>query len=281
MGLRMRKIAGLFAVFISAILVVPCFAALPPVTDGLAGCWNFDQGSLVTAIDMSGNGNDGTMMNTTYSSPPPGTPSTASLYFNNSGRSGYAYSYVTVPDSPSLRPSSGLTLAAWVKTNSTEGRLRDIISKQYGGGSGNSFVIWYHDDGRLWFATSVGSINVQRPSANEWHYIVGTYDGSYLRLYVDGVECGNSSATGSLLYDDSPVLIGADCNNAYHIPDEGWVGEIDEVLIYNRSLSQAEIMQIVPEFPPVLALLLFMSATTIGVVVYTWRRRKQAYSSFY
>jgi hypothetical protein len=100
-------------------------------------------------------------------------------------------------------------------------------------------------------------------------------------LYVDGVECGNSSATGPLLYDDSPVLIGADCNNAYHTPDEGWVGEIDEVLIYNRSLSQAEIMQIVPEFPPVLALLLFMSATTIGVVVYTWRRRKQAYSSFY
>jgi len=269
-------------VVISLTLIAPCFAySLPPVTDGLVGCWKFDEGSLVTAIDTSGSGNDGMMVNTTYSEPPPESLSTSSLKFNNTN-SGNAYSYITIPDSSSLRPSSGLTLAAWVKTDTNEGRLRVIISKQYGSSNHDSFVLWCHDDGRLWFSLEgVGVIQAGQPPLNEWHHIVATYNGSFMRLYMDGVEQSSGAATGSILYDNNTVLIGADSNQADHTPDEGWSGFIDEVLIYNRALNQTEIAQImIPEFPSVLTLSLFMSATIVGVIVYTRRHRKQANLSF-
>jgi len=101
-----------------------------------------------------------------------------------------------------------------------------------------------------------------------------------MRLYVDGVERVNGTFTGSIVYDSNPLSIGADSDRPDHTLEQGWDGYIDEVLIYNRSLTQAEIMQIIPEFPSVLMLPLFMSATIIGVIAYTWRRRKQANLSF-
>jgi len=272
----MRKIAFLFAVSVSIMLAVPCFAySLPPVTDGLVGCWEFDEGSGVTAVDSSGIGNHGLIVNATYSDDiPPQTLSNYSLRFNSTW--GNAYSYVTIPDNSSLRPSSGLTLAAWVKAGTYEGRMRTIISKQIGSGGGDSFVLWYHDDGNLWFDVGgVGHIMTGQPPANEWHQIVATYNGTLMQLYVDGVEKVSSAATGSIPYDNNTVLIGADSNQADHTPDAGWNGTIDDVLIYNRALSQAEIAQIIPEFPSVLTLSLFMSATIIGVIVYTRRHRKQ------
>jgi len=238
----MMRIISFLSVFVSLMLVVPCFASLPPVTDGLVGCWKFDEGSLVAAIDTSGNGNDGTMVNTTFSEDTPSLSlSTFSLRFNST-QSGNAYSYVTIPDSPSLRPNSSLTLTAWVKAGTYEGRMRHVISKQIGSGGGDSFVLWYHDDGNLWFDVGgVGHITTGQPPANEWHHIAATYDGSFMRLYVDGMEQASGARSGSIPYDNNSVLIGADDNNDDNIPDEGWDGLIDEVLIYGRALTQAEI----------------------------------------
>ena len=280
----MRKIVTLTAVFVAIMMVVPCFAVLPPVTDGLVGCWDFDEGSGVTAIDSSGIGNHGLIVNATYTGDdiPPQSQSGYSLIFNNT-QSGNAYSYVTVPDNSSLRPSSGLTLAAWIKTDITEQRSCVIISKQYGSSYRDSFALLY-GGGSVSFVLDSGAdyrgISTAKPSVDEWHYIVGTYNGSSMRLYVDGVERVHDTFTGAIAYDDNPVLIGAACDNANHTPDAGWNGTIDDVMIYNRSLTQAEILQIIPEFPSVLMLPLFMSATIIGVIAYTWRRRKQANSPF-
>jgi len=240
--MKMRKVAVLFAVFVSLMLVAPCFASLPPVTDGLVGCWDFDEGSGVTAVDSSGNGNHGLIVNATYTGDdiPSQELSGYSLVFNNWG--GNAYSYVTIPDNSSLRPSSGLTLAAWVKAGTYEGRMRTIISKQLDASNGDSFVLWYHDDGNLWFDVGgVGHILIVQPPANEWHHIVGTYNGSFMRLYVDGVEKVSSVATGTIPYDNNPVLIGADSNQADHTPDAGWNGTIDDVLLYDRALNQEEV----------------------------------------
>jgi hypothetical protein len=277
----MRKIEVLFAVVVSIMLVASCFAYTPPpVTDGLVGCWKFDEGSGVTAVDSSGSGNHGLIVNATYSDDtPPESLSTFALRFNSTW--GNAYSYVTIPDNSSLRPSSGLTLAAWVKAGTYEGRMRTIISKQYEASNRDSFVLWYHDNGNLGFSLDgVGYIQTEQPPANEWHHIVATYNGTLMQLYVDGVEQVSSAATGSIPYDNNPVLIGADSNQVDHTPDAGWNGTIDDVLIYNRALSQTEIAQIIPEFSSVLTLLLLMSATIIGVIVYARRHRKQADLSF-
>ena len=243
MGSKVGRIAVLFAVFVSIMLFVPCFAySQPPVTNGLVGYWKFDEGSGVTAVDSSGIGNHGLIVNATYTGDdiPPQALSGYSLVFSSTW--GNAHSYVTISDNSSLRPSSGLALAAWVKAGNYEGRMRTVISKQYGDSTADSFVLWYHDDGNLWFDVGgVGHITIVQPPANEWHHIVAAYNGSLMQLYVDGVEKLSSVATGSIPYDTNPVLIGADSNQADHTPDAGWNGTIDGVLIYNRALSQAEI----------------------------------------
>lgn len=275
----MKKTASLFAVVISMILGASCFASLPPVTDGLIGCWNFDEGSGKTAIDSSGNGNNGTIVNATYTNDDPAillTP-TFSLRFNNTA--GSAYDYVTIPTNPTLEPSSGLTLAAWVKTSSTADRIRVIISKPYGGSGDDSYVLWY-DGSLLQFSLQgIGRISTAQPTANEWHQIVAIYNGSVMQIYVDSIEEASATFSGALVYTDNPVLIGADINLGTK-PDEGWSGLIDDVLIYNRSLTQTEISQIIPELTSVLFLPLLMSATMIGVIIYAWRRNKQTIPSF-
>ncbi len=279
----MRKIASLLAILVSVILVAPCFApsqAYP--TNGLVGCWRFEEGSGTTALDSSGSGNNGVMTNATYTDDTPGQiVSMFSLRFNNTA--GNANSYVRIPDNSSLRPSSGLTLAAWIKADTVETRSCVIVSKQYGSSYHDSFALWYQY-GNVNFVLDSGTnyrgISAAKPSANEWHYIVGTYNGSSMLLYVDGVERAHDAFTGAIVYDNNPVLIGADSDQASHTPDAGWNGFIDEVLIYNRALSHAEIAQIVPEFPSVLALSLVMLATMAAAVVFTRRLRKQATPAF-
>lgn len=113
-----------------------------------------------------------------------------------------------------------------------------------------------------------------------WSYVTATYNATTgdVKLYVDGTEV---STTRNTLRVPNP-------NPSYnmHIGVTGgpltmyFKGSIDEVRVYNRTLTPAEITQIIPEFPSVLPLALFTSATIIGVIVYTSRRRKQTISTF-
>jgi hypothetical protein len=77
---------------------------------------------------------------------------------------------------------------------------------------------------------------------NEWHHLVGTYDGASIRLYVDGAEDPASPVpyAGPIHVDDFPVWIGANAER----PGRGFVGRIDEVLVWDRALTQAEILEL-------------------------------------
>src|ERR1041385_4039347 len=66
-----------------------------------------------------------------------------------------------------------------------------------------------------------------------------TYDGSYLRLYVNGVEDGSLAVSGSLITTTQPLLIGGSVPGPWNFP-----GRVDELALYNRALSSAEIKDI-------------------------------------
>ena len=63
-----------------------------------------------------------------------------------------------------------------------------------------------------------------------------TYDGATLRLYVNGVQVSSVARTGSIATSANPLQIGGDS-----IYGQYFQGLIDEVRVYNRALSQAEI----------------------------------------
>ena len=73
-------------------------------------------------------------------------------------------------------------------------------------------------------------------AANTWSYLAETYDGSTIRLYVNGTQVGSLAASGAVLSSTSPLQIGGDS-----LFGQYFSGLIDEVRVYNVALSAAQI----------------------------------------
>ncbi len=71
---------------------------------------------------------------------------------------------------------------------------------------------------------------------NRWSYVAVTYDGATLRMYVDGEQVSSRPSAGAIQASDDPLWIGG--NRPY---GEHFDGEIDEVRVYDRALTQGEI----------------------------------------
>ena len=151
-------------------------------------------------------------------------------------------SYGEVPDSDSLDSNlKTMTLSAWVKINSFPGSDKEY--KEYApvdkGGSYH-FAIgpWGHvafDVGTKNYALgSLGTIATNATpqlSRGNWCHLVGTYDGSFANLYVNGTKegTGPQAISGSIADNPNPFYF-------------NWMdGMVDEVRIYNRALSDDEV----------------------------------------
>ena len=150
--------------------------------------------------------------------------------------------YVEVPHDASLDTNTAMSISVWAKV-AVSGALDVIVDKRVGAGNRSwtieksatdlySFAIRKSDDS-TW--VTVGSINI---ASDTWTHIVGTFDGSNLRLYVDGtLEDTDSSYSGTIQAGaTSPLKIGATANS----PD----GYISNVALYNDALTADEVKYI-------------------------------------
>ncbi|MGQ3685877.1 MAG: LamG domain-containing protein, partial [Candidatus Loosdrechtia sp.] len=78
-------------------------------------------------------------------------------------------------------------------------------------------------------------------SLNAWHHLVGVYNGSTLKLYVNGTEVNSIAASGSLDTSTYPLRIGT---RAVDPVNRYFKGSIDEVRVYNRALSEQEVQSL-------------------------------------
>ena len=108
-------------------------------------------------------------------------------------------SHLIVPGSASLRVTNAITLEAWVNPSSVSGSTpRTIISKldypNQPNGSQSAYLLGLTNNGRLFFTVSAtGSartnttlVTTQTLPINQWSFIVATYDGAALRIYLNG-----------------------------------------------------------------------------------------------
>jgi hypothetical protein len=216
-----------------------CFAASAPTfaqSSGPVAAYSFDAGSGSTVVDTTGHNNTISLLNgPTWRTGKYGSAVT----FDGSNDVGVAASA-----QPALNLSGrSLTLSAWINPSSNSG-WQMIVNKPYTAGHGAPYFDWsMHREtstGRL--VAFLGCEAAQRPSnssipLNTWTHVAVTYDGTALRHYINGVLDRSTAVSCSVTNTNSrPIRIGANGAGA-----EVMNGAIDDVRIYDRPLSAAEI----------------------------------------
>ncbi len=216
----------------SSAFVASIVLAVGAPPSGLVAAYGFNEGTGTRAADASGNNLAGTVSNATWAVGRFG----GALKF-----SGQSTSRVTVASSPLLQFSTAFTLEAWVNPQVAQQSEPTLIAKEipgnlqyvlYAKGLGVGPNVYTLSGGNYQTAAAASTI-----PANTWTHLAATYNGNTLSIYVNGVLTSSNTVSGSLATGSGSLRIG---NNAI-FGSEGYSGLIDEVRIYNRALSAAEI----------------------------------------
>lgn len=212
-------------------------AAAPPPA-GLVGHWTFDEIEGASLRDLSPHGNHATLVRSPDQVP--GRLGKA-LAFGSDRRE-----FVRVPDSPSLSLTGPFTVAAWVKPAAWTGPAQRAVVEKWESSPGASrgYLLRMNVERRVRCLVAdesgdVGPTGATALPADAWTHIAGVYDGSSVRVYVNGRLDGSRRVSRVPADGASPLTIGC-------APPEGnrFEGAIDDVRIYSRALSDAEISEL-------------------------------------
>jgi hypothetical protein len=158
-------------------------------------------------------------------------------------------------DGPSVRTDQSFSVAAWVKADrlvtgthmtavSQLGAFNSGFALQYNSGHQKWLFLFASADGEP--ATWGGAASSQQPVTGQWVHLAGVYDAAarQLRIYVNG-QLGGSQPWTSTWHATGPVAIGRGMWRGQ--PSEHWPGSIDEVRLYTRALSEADVRAIVSQ----------------------------------
>jgi hypothetical protein len=193
------------------------------------------------AHDVIGN-NHGTAFATRYG---PGNVGRA-FQFDGAG-------FVRVPDAPSLN-SAAVTVEAWVKSSgertTAQGVYRYLVAKGIDPDAA-SYALYTGPTGGLFFFVYDGThAAALSPDAGrgiwdgKWHHVAGAFDGTTVRLYVDGKQMGLGTPSALKINYNMPGGNDLFIGNYFWPGTWGFTGSIDELSIYNRALSASEILTI-------------------------------------
>jgi len=224
------------------------------------GSWRFDEGVPATvAKDGSGYGNDGTLYNGPLWQAETYCMMGKCLLFDGSN------DHIGVPSKPELKyTGKDMTISVWINPSDLEVTGGDIISKPWNGGGQYNYRLIYTGGNKIQMCVSgstgscaFGLLADKVFSKNKWYHIAVDLKGSIssVKIYIDGslAKSGTHSIT-----DWNPTI--GDTNISLSIATlypygAGWAGNngysfnglIDDVRIYNQSLTSAQIEKIFVE----------------------------------
>ena len=232
----------LFILVLSLALASGTKAADP----NLVGWWPLNEGSGDTAIDLSGNGNDGTISNLNGGLGPDGSvwvddPERGTVISFN-GTAGGAF--VRAGDIPQMTLTNDFTWSFWAKHNAENTADNDIILGNRMDENAVDFVprqfIKFTPTKFEWHMNGNGDDNLDYDDipADVWlhHAVVKTAD--QLTYYRNGIEASSGTFTQPLDFPQ-PLFFGGDNEGA---EGENWSGLMSEVRIYNRALTELEVV---------------------------------------
>ena len=203
------------------------------LADSPSGYWRLGETSGTTAADSSG-GDNGVYTNGPalgQASLLPGESTNKAVRFDG------VNDYVRVPSSGSLSPAVGVSVEAWIKPASlpASGSFASILTKA------ESYSLQFNGP-RLEFTIMQNSARkrLQAPAgaivAGQTYHVVGTYDGTTQRLYVNGTQAASTPLTGPITTNGNPLAMGSWSGGG-----EFLAGTIDEPAVYPSVLSPARV----------------------------------------
>lgn len=191
--------------------------------------WALEEANGAPIADSSGNGINGTAQNGATHGTSDFMVGAQSLVLDGSN------DFVDFGAS-SLLPAARAprTLCGWGKASTTGGGYRWMAA--YGQpGTGRAFFIGRLDDALVGGGYNGDDLVVASFwSSNEWHHICLTYDGTTARMFADGAQVSSAAKNWDLV--QQRTFVGRQVNNLEH-----WNGRVDDVRIYSRALSAADI----------------------------------------
>jgi Concanavalin A-like lectin/glucanases superfamily len=196
--------------------------------DEPASYWRLGESPATSPVDIAGG--------LTNASQPSGATATSGLLSNDANGayslngSGWAVDPGDVYDFAGTAP---FTFEAWVNPSSVDATLRRVANKQSSDGL-NGWLVYYTSSAWKFERIGAGTYNTLQwatpPAASSKYHVAVTYDGSTMRLYVNGVERASKASTVSIVNHSSPLRLGRYVN-----------GTLDEPAIYSYALSAADI----------------------------------------
>ena len=143
--------------------------------------------------------------------------------------------YVKIENESNFDIGGQITVATWVNIASVPVEWTAIVTK----GDSAWRLSTERAERRFHFAVGANTLLAGQKivNANEWHHVAGLYDGSQMRLYVDGELDTSGSYDGSIGQNDYPVYIGENAEQTGRF----WNGLIDDMRVYNYALPENEV----------------------------------------
>jgi len=212
-----------------------------PTISGRVLAMDFVENAGITTYDRSANGNNGTLVNATW---------TASGKYGKALNFNGINGYVNLGTNASLRPSGAFSAVAWINANASQVLYPQIVSSSDSSGltGWNLYLQNGANQGAAAFIVKEGSnawgncyaLGASNLKGAGWKFVVGVYDGTTAKIYVDGVlQTTDACQNQSINYGISPSAeigrkIQAQASTYFN-------GTIDEVAVYNRALTATEI----------------------------------------
>lgn len=219
---------------------IPAIGSYKTLSDGMVGMWALNEASG-NANDASGNQNTLTESST--------VTRVAGKFANGGDYESTESDYHYIADNSLLSLTSSLSLAAWIKPESTTASTAFDIAGKWDGSNESYLLQQYGDEIRFYIDSS--SNYVETSSANlstgVWTHVLGVYDANSAtaKIYINGIEAATTT-TGTI-----PTSVGDDAGR-FHIGAEDsttsaanfYDGVLDEVRIYNKTLGFQEASQL-------------------------------------
>jgi len=207
------------------------FEGSTSLIDGLMGYWKLDE-TTGDVLDSYGN-NDSSLYSVTIR--------------GTSGKIGTAYTFSALEDDyinfgSTCKPTLGISLIAWINPSTQINTWAGIITNYFNHGPGDQsgYNIFLDASTIVFELMNRTSINQIRSSTiispNNWYFIVGTWDGATIRIYINNVSDTSEARTTPIGYETTSSL-----KFGSHSFPYDYTGVLDEVAVWNRALTISEI----------------------------------------